>query len=110
MVEGFWIVQYEGLKGAGGGVAVFTKGRILGGATGSTFVGDYQADEKTVKGRVRVHNFLPGIGSVVGIEGDYDLDLAGTIEGDVINGTGSPVGHQVAGLGFRMTRVENLPA
>lgn len=108
-LEGFWIVQYEGLKDKGGGVAVFTKGRIFGGATGTTFVGDYQTDEKSIKGRVRVHNFLPGVVSVIGIDGDYDLDLTGTIEGDVIKGTGSPVGHQVAGLAFRMTRASNLP-
>jgi len=31
MVEGFWIVQFEGLKDRGGGVAVFTKGHIFGG-------------------------------------------------------------------------------
>jgi hypothetical protein len=110
MVEGFWIVQYEGLKDKGGGVAVFTKGQILGGDSGTTYIGNYQTDEKTIKGRVRIHNFLPGVVSVIGVEGDYDLDVAGTIEGDVIKGTGSPVGHDVAGLAFRMTRAANLPA
>jgi hypothetical protein len=110
MVEGFWIVQYEGLKDKGGGVAVFTKGQILGGDSGTTYIGNYQTDEKTIKGRVRIHNFLPGVVSVIGVEGDYDLDVAGTIEGDVIKGTGSPVGHNVAGLAFRMTRAANLPA
>ena|SRR5579862_753872 len=110
MVEGFWIVQYEGLKDKGGGVAVFTKGRILGGDSGTTYIGNYQTDEKTIKGRVRIHNFLPGTVSVIGVEGDYDLDVVGSVEGDVIKATGTPVGHQVAGLLLRMTRAANLPA
>ncbi len=36
MVEGFWIVQYEGMKGNGGGVVIFIKGKVFGGDTGYT--------------------------------------------------------------------------
>lgn len=110
MVEGFWIVQYEGLKDKGGGVAVFIKGSVLGGDSGTTYIGTYKTDEQTIKARVKVHNFLPGAVSVIGIEGDYELDVTGTIEGDVIKGTGSPVGHRGAGLALRLTRAANLPA
>jgi hypothetical protein len=110
MVEGFWIVQFEALKGKGGGVAVFSKGHVFGGDSGAPYIGTYQTDEKTIKARVRIHNFLPGVVSVIGVAGDYDLDVAGTVEVDVIKGTGSPVGHQVAGMALRLTRAANLPA
>src|ERR1700683_941537 len=46
MVEGFWIVQYEGVQGNGGGVVVFMKGRVLGGDTGFVYTGTYQSTEK----------------------------------------------------------------
>ena len=110
MVEGFWIVQYEGMKDNGGGVAVLMKGSILGGDSGSTYIGTYQVVANAIKARVKVHNYMPGVVSSIGIEGDYDLDVAGTLEGDVIRATGSPVGHQVAGMALRLTRAANLPA
>lgn len=109
MVEGFWIVQYEGLNGKGGGVAIFTRGQIFGGDSATTYIGKYQADDKTIKGRVSVHNFITGVVSATGIEGDYDLEITGTIEGEIIKATGSPVGFQAAGLALRLTRVANIP-
>jgi len=48
MVEGFWIVQYEGAQGNGGGVAVFMRGRVLGGDTGFIYTGTYQTDEAAI--------------------------------------------------------------
>jgi hypothetical protein len=109
MVEGFWIVQYEGMQGNGGGVAMFIKGQIFGGDSGSTYTGTYKADAKTLSARVRIHNYMPGVVSVIGIEGDYDLDVTGTVEGDVMRASGSPVGQQSAGLALRLTRAANLP-
>ncbi len=110
MVEGFWIVQYEGMKGNGGGVAVFIKGRVFGGDSGSTYTGTYEENAKTLKARVRVHNYMPGVVSVIGMEGDYDLDVTGTVEGDFIKASGSPAGQQSAGLALRLTKAGVLPA
>jgi hypothetical protein len=109
MVEGFWIVQYEGIQGGGGGVVMLIKGRLFGGDSGSTYSGTYEADAKTLKARVRIHNYMPGVGSIIGIDGDYDLDVTGTIEGDVIKAAGTPVGHQAAGMRLRLTKIEELP-
>lgn len=110
MVEGFWIVQYEGLKGNGGGVAMFIKGHVFGGDSGSTYLGTYQIDGGKIKARVNIHNYVPGVVSIVGIEGDYDLDVTGSIEGNMIKASGTPLGHQVSGMALRLTRVANLPA
>jgi len=110
MVEGFWIVQYEGMKGNGGGVVVFIKGHVFGGDSGSTYTGTYEENVKTLKARVRVHNYMPGVVSAIGIEGDYDLEVIGTVEGDIIKATGSPVGQQTAGLALKLTKAARLPA
>ena len=49
MVDGFWIVQFEGLQGGGGGVAVLTKGQVFGGDSAYTYTGTYQMDQATLK-------------------------------------------------------------
>jgi hypothetical protein len=54
MVEGFWIAQFEGVQGTGGGVVFFIKGRIFGGDSGFVYTGTYQTDEKTITGIVKV--------------------------------------------------------
>lgn len=110
MVEGFWIVQYEGTKNNGGGVAVFIKNRVYGGDSGSTYTGTYQENGKTLKARVRIHNYMPGVVSAIGIEGDYDLEVTGTIEDNIINASGSPVGQKAAGLLLKLTKADSLPA
>ena len=61
MVEGFWIVQYEGVAGNGGGVAVFIKGRVFGGDSGFVYTGTYNADEKSIAAKISVRNFLPDV-------------------------------------------------
>jgi hypothetical protein len=58
MVEGFWIVQYEGVQGNGGGVAVFMKGHVFGGDTGFIYMGSYTEDNKELIARVKVKMFL----------------------------------------------------
>jgi len=111
MIEGLWIVQYEGMAGNGGGVAVFIKGKILGGDTGYTYVGDYKASNAAVSAQVSVKNFLAGVPSVLGITGDFDLDIEGSIEGSVIKATGRlPKDKHAAGIALKLTKRADLPA
>lgn len=109
MIEGFWIVQYEGLQGNGGGVIMFVKGKVFGGDSGSIYTGDYEADAKVIRAEVHIHNYLAGVGSIIGIEGDYDLRVTGKIEGRLIRASGVPVGKQAAGMALRLTKVSELP-
>jgi hypothetical protein len=110
MFEGFWIVQFEGLAGGGGGVAVFIKGRIFGGDSAYSYLGKYQTVGNSIKAQVSVHNFLPGIPSVVGITGNFELQVEGTLKGNVIEAKGSlPSPQQTAGLVVRLTRRADLP-
>lgn len=109
MVEGFWIVQYEGMKGNGGGVAMFIKGKVFGGDTGYTYIGSYQTQGNSVKAEVAVRNFLPDIPSVLGVVGDFELNIEGKLEGDVIKGTGSLANSQAVGIAVKLTKRANLP-
>jgi hypothetical protein len=111
MVEGFWIVQYEGMKGNGGGVAMFIKGQVFGGDTGYTYLGSYHTQGNSVKAHVKVQNFLPGVPSVLGVVGNFELDIDGTVTGDSFTGTGSlPKEQQAVGIALKLTKVSELPA
>jgi hypothetical protein len=109
MIEGFWIVQYEGMRGGGGGVAMFIKGQVFGGDTGYTYTGSYETQEDAVKARVMVRNFLPDVPSVLGVVGDFELNIDGKIEGDIIEGTGSLTDGQAVGIAVKLTKKADLP-
>jgi hypothetical protein len=106
MVDGFWLVQYEGMAGNGGGVVVFLKGKVYGGDSGSTYLGTYETNGKEIRSTVRVHNYMPGVVSAIGIQqDDYDLQITGSVEGEIIKAFGTPIEQKVAGLALRLTRV-----
>lgn len=109
MVEGFWIVQYAGMQGNGGGVALFIKGRVFGGDTGYTYLGAYTTQGQAIRARVSVRNFIAGIPSVIGIAGDFELSIEGTVEGDTIRATGSLVGVQRSGIALKLSKRADLP-
>jgi hypothetical protein len=104
MVEGFWIVQFEGVQGGGGGVAVFTNGKVLGGDSGYTYIGTYEVNQTSVKARVKVHQFLAGVPNVLGVQGDFELLLDGVVTGDNIKAQASLAGKQGIGLAVKLTR------
>lgn len=110
MLDGFWIVQYEGRQGSGGGVAVFIKGHVFGGDSGATYIGTFSEQGKKVSSRLTIHNYEPGVVNVTGIEGDYELEVNGTVEGDVITATGAPVGYRMPALTLRLKKAGKLPA
>jgi hypothetical protein len=110
MVEGFWIVQYEGIQGNGGGVVVFMKGRVLGGDTGFIYTGSYKTDEQTISAQVSVRNFLPEVPNVLGVQGDLELALQGTVAAQVIRASASLANGGGAGLVLKLTKVSDLPA
>jgi hypothetical protein len=110
LIEGFWIVQYEGLQGNGGGVAVFTKGKVFGGDSGCTYMGEYEARDDSVRAHVTVRNFLPDVPSVLGVVGDFELVIDGRVEGKVIRASGNLANNQAAGIALRLTKRADLPA
>lgn len=109
MMEGLWIVEYEGLQGNGAGVAVFVNGRVLGGDMGYTYEGSYKIRDSAITANVQVRNFLPNTPSVLGFVGDFDVHLlAPMTEGRVIQGTMSVVGHPGMSIALRLTKKADL--
>jgi hypothetical protein len=110
MVDGFWVAQVQALQGVGGGVVVLTKGRIFGGDTSFYYIGSYTLEGAVLRARVTVRKFLAEAVSIFGIEGDYELDLTGTVQGDVIEGKAVLADTRaVAGLVVRLTKRGELP-
>ncbi len=107
-MEGFWIVQYEGMEGRGGGVIVLFRNHVYGGDSGLHYTGTYTDEGGQLTADVLVHEFLPGTGNVLGIKGDFRLNLKGTIEGTVVEGTAKLVGQAGVGIAFKLKRISDL--
>jgi hypothetical protein len=108
MIEGLWIVQYEGTQGEGAGVVVFVQGRVLGGDFGYTYEGNYAVKDNWLAASVHVANFLPNIASVLGFVGDFDLEMKAPIKGNVIQATLSVVGQSGVSIVAKLTKKANL--
>jgi hypothetical protein len=108
MLDGLWILQILPPPVATGGVAVFVNDKILGGDSGFSWVGTYRTEGRLIQGRVRVHNFDPDIKSVFGVDGDYDMHFTGTVEGDIIIGTGLIANQPQHTISVRLDRRANL--
>jgi len=107
MVEGFWIVQFQGPQGNGGGVAVFTKGKIFGGDSGFSYIGTYEGGP-VVKARVLVHQFDAAVPNVLGMEGDFELNVTATVKDNVMTGTAMVAGQPQRSLGVKLEKKSNL--
>jgi len=109
MVEGFWIVQFAGMEGKGGGVVVITNGKVFGGDSGFTYLGTYEEAEGMVKANVLVQNFDPLVGNVLGIKGDFSLKFELTPGGDdELRGQASTPAAPGFGLKAKLTRRADL--
>lgn len=108
MVEGLWIVQYEGTQGEGAGVVVFVQGRVLGGDFGYTYEGNYVVKDNWIAASVHVANFLPNIASVLGFVGDFDLELKAPVKENTILATMSLVGQPGVSIVAKLTKKADL--
>jgi T3SS negative regulator,GrlR len=103
-IQGFWVVQYEGVRGEGGGVMTILNDRLYGGDSGFIYLGSYTLTDGRFSARVTVRNFLPGVPNDLGIQGDFDLEIEGRWIDQEIRATATPVGLEVAGLAIKLTR------
>jgi len=110
MYEGLWVVQYAGMEGKDSGVIVLTEGRALGGDNAFTYAGTYQTASDEVNASVLVQNFNPAIGNVLGITGDFTLNLkVKKVADGVLQGEGSTPAAPGFGLKVKLTRRVRLP-
>lgn len=108
MVDGLWIVQYEGTQGEGAGVVVFVQGRVLGGDLGYTYEGNYAVKDNWIAASIHVANFLPNIASVLGYVGDFELEMRAPITNNVIQATMSLVGKPGMSIVAKLTKKADL--
>lgn len=110
MFEGLWIVQYAGMEGKDGGVVVLTAGRVLGGDSAFTYIGTYREVENGIHATVLVQNFNPLVGNVLGIAGDFTLNLRATrISSGILQGEGATASAPSFGIKVKLTRRATLP-
>ena len=108
MIDGFWTIKFQGPQFSEGGVAVFMNGKIFGGDSGYTYTGTYEENNNQIKARVLVQNFIPGRPNVMGRQGNFELDFTGSVNGNVVNGSGSIVGQQALKMNASMTKKSTL--
>jgi hypothetical protein len=88
MIEGFWTVQFKGVQGWGTGVAVYIGGHVYGGDSAVMFTGTYSQQSDAITVRLYVKQIAPGLMTVMG-RSEYDLDLAGKLDGDTLKLSGN---------------------
>ena len=108
MINGLWIVQFHGPQGNGGGVVVLIDGRVYGGDSGFSYVGSYELKAASFRGKVSVKNFDPAIANVLGVVGDFELLLEGTVQGLSISGTAALASAPNARIVVRLTKRSDL--
>jgi T3SS negative regulator,GrlR len=110
MIDGMWIVQYQGVVGDDAGVIVFTKGKIMRGDNAFTYLGDYATKDSTVAAHVKVHRFNPKVQSVLGIPNDdFELEINATVQGSGMKGQASLVGQAGSGIVIKLTKCADMP-
>lgn len=87
-MEGFWLVQFKGVQGFGGGAVTLVHGKVFGGDSGFMYSGTYEEQGNTLNAKIHVKRSFPGTQSVMGQE-KFDLELSGTLQGNVIAAKGS---------------------
>jgi hypothetical protein len=96
-----------------GGVVVLETGRVLGGDSVYSYVGDYEASGGSLTARVRVRQYNSAYqgANVFGMSDqvDYRVTLTGKRDGDVIDVKVSVDGAPQMTLPARLTFIERLP-
>jgi len=85
-MEGFWTVQFTGIQGWGAGVVTLVNGQVLGGDSGFMYIGTYTEKGNTMNAKIHVKQHVAGVWNVMG-QSELELDLDGTLNGNVINVT-----------------------
>jgi hypothetical protein len=107
-MEGFYTVQFVGVQGWGTGVAVYIGGHVLGGDSAVMWTGTYDRQGDAVTLKLHVKQIAPGLMNTMG-RNEFDLDLAGTVDGDKIKLTGNIPGTDQR-LKATLTKQSELPA
>jgi len=106
-MEGFWTVQFSGVQGWGAGVIALIGGKVFGGDSGFLYIGTYAVQGAIMTGHVHVKRHATGMPNVMGRD-EFDLELNGTIKGNIISVIAKIPGTPLQ-LSGTMTRQADLP-
>ncbi len=109
-MNGFYSVHFTGPTGPGDGVVLLLDGNLYGGDSGYIYTGTYTLEGNALRAQVQVQQVVPGIPSVFGAFGNLTLSLSGNRAGEVVEGSGNPIGNPHVRMGFRLQRRAHLPA
>ena len=100
MREGLYEIHFHTVHGAGTGIIYAAGGRLRGGNSAFTFIGNYQNKGDTISAKVstRRYNPDPAFKALFGLEG-VTLALNGRVDGDSYDFEGSAL--QLPGVSFR---------
>jgi hypothetical protein len=102
MRDGLYKVQFHTQFGTGAGVVVLAAGKLRGGDSRNFYLGTYAQSGNRVTAQVTSdkHTDMPGFASVFGTDPAH-ISLAGTVNGDFADMTGTAT--EALGIGFRAT-------
>ena len=103
MFEGFYIVQFAGMEGKGGGVAVLKGGHLFGGDSGYTYLGHYEIKGERLIGAASIQNFGPAIGNVLGVSGDFTITFSLALTDQALVGDATTPAAPGFGLKLKLT-------
>ena len=106
-MNGLWTVEFGSSVGiSGGGVAVFSNGKILGGDGGYYYTGNYEVRDQTFHAKLTVSPFISGMESVFRTIGrTVHLELSGTFSDDShAIAQGNPVEMPALRFGAKLTK------
>ena len=106
-MEGFWTVQFRGIQGWGAGVVTLINGQLFGGDSGFLYTGTYDQQGNAFAAHVHVRQHVAGVPNVMG-RNQFDLELTGTLQGNVIAVAGTLPGTELR-LNGTLTRQALLP-
>jgi hypothetical protein len=109
MHEGLWTAAFRSNTGSQGtGVAVLSKGKVLGGDAQYTYVGTYKAKGDDIEADLNISQFHTGGTSVFGPLKDFKLTLKGHHAGNSITLSGKIAGQPQASITMTLTKRADL--
>jgi len=111
MLEALWSIEFRSSTGAqGAGIVVLETGRVLGGDSWFTIIGEYRSPQAgQVEASVQVKRYKPGSAMIFGNFNQVDLKLSGKAERESIALHGYVVGNPQLQVEVRLARREELP-
>jgi hypothetical protein len=116
-VEGLWFLQLASLRKPAefqhGGIVVLESARVLGADSICSYLGEYQVEDEELIGQIRVQTWNKDVHSenIFGTTApiDYQVHVRGKRQGNVIDGSLTPIDTPDLKLPIRLHFIADLP-